>query len=298
MGTSGPQPERVADGAVRVRTRGNARRAKSPNFLSAEEASFDSIPHDQLMASVAARIVDRAMLSLLKSWLRAPVRDGQTTGGQKESGGKSSRQGTPQGGVISPLLANRYMNRMLRHWEQTQAAQRYKAQIVAYADDFVILSKGRAAQAQQWVQATLQRLGLQLNPDKTRICNARTERFDFLGYSLGLHRLKRGGSSYLGASASDKSVQRLKDRVREQLRTQIGPWEDIRERLNRTLQGWENYFRHGSKHRSYRAINNHVSTKVRNFLQRRHHVPSRGTRRFSNEAIFGPLGVHQLKGAR
>jgi RNA-directed DNA polymerase len=134
------------------------------------------------MASITARVVDRAVLSLLKQWLRAPVRGTQNTpgGGTTDSGGKQHRQGTPQGGVISPLLANRYMNRLLRYWEQSQAGTRFAARIVNYADDFVIVSKGKAHQAYVWVQSALRRLGLTLNPSKSSICEARREHFDFL----------------------------------------------------------------------------------------------------------------------
>lgn len=259
---------------------------------------FDTIPHDQLMASLAARIVDRAILSLLKQWLRAPVQtDGPEGGGTTLSGGKRHRQGTPQGGVISPLLANRYMNRLLRYWDKSRAGERFAAQIVSYADDFVILSKGRAHEAQTWVADALTRLGLSLNPQKTRICNARQEHFDFLGYSFGPERTRKG-QRYLGAKASAKSVQRLKDKVSAHLRAQVGAWPEISARLNRMLKGWENYFQHGSRRKTYRAINNHVRTRVCNFLQRRHKVPSRGTRTFSHERIFGAWGVHELRCGR
>ncbi len=261
---------------------------------------FDNIAHEQLMASVAARIVDRAVLRLIRCWLKVPVQDeGSGSGaGANPTGGRSQRRGTPQGGVISPLLANRYMNRLLRHWEQTGAGQRYRARIVNYADDFVIVSKGRARAAGQWVQSVLERLGLELNTKKTRVCDARSERFEFLGYSLGLHHERRAGRPYLGASASAKAVQRLKDKVGAQLKRQTAPWAEVRDALNRTLKGWEGYFSYGSTRKSYRAINAHVRTRVRNFLQRRHQQPSRGTRVFSHEAIFGTHGVYELGRAR
>jgi hypothetical protein len=117
-----------------------------------------------------------------------------------------------------------------------------------------------------------------------------------LGYSFG-PQYTRKGKGYLGARASDKAVQRLKDKISQHLRTQTGQWEEISGKLNRMLKGWENYFEHGSKHKTYRAINNHVRTNVRNFLQRRHKVPSR-TRAFSHEHIFGMRGVHELGSRR
>lgn len=258
---------------------------------------FDRIPHVDLMRSIALRIVDRAVLSLLKSWLQAPVQsDGPH--GPSMSGGKANPMGTPQGGVISPLLANRYMNRYLRHWKQSAGGQRFAARLVNYADDFVILSRGKANEALAWTKQVMTKLRLEINETKTCVRNAREERFDFLGYSFGLHYVQRGGKPYLGASASSKSVKRLKAKVSESLRPQSGPWGEVRDKLNRMLKGWEGYFHYGSKRKSYRAVNAHVRTTVRNFLQRRHKVSSRGTRPFSHTKIFTDLGVYEMGGAR
>ena len=170
---------------------------------------FDSIPHAELLRSVALRINDRAVLSLLKSWLQAPVRS-EGPQGPTTSGGKKHKMGTPQGGVISPLLANRYMNRFLRYWTQCAGERQFAAKLVNYADDFVILSRGRANHALAWTRRAMRRLELEINETKTCVRNARTERFDFLGYSFGLHHVKRNGKLYQGASASSKAVQRLK----------------------------------------------------------------------------------------
>jgi RNA-directed DNA polymerase len=242
---------------------------------------------------VALRVVDREVLSLLKRWLQTPVQE-DGPNGRRCTGGKGRRQGTPQGGVISPLLANRYFNRFLRYWRQIDGESRFAARVVNYADDFVILSRGRADPALQWTREAMERLGLTLNEVKTRVCDARHASFDFLGYRFGVHYQRRHGRRYLGASPSDRAVQRLKDKVGEVLRPQSGAWVEIRDRLNRTLQGWENYFCHGTLRKSYRAIDAHVRTCVRGFLQRRHKVPSRGTAQFSHARIFGELGVHQL----
>jgi RNA-directed DNA polymerase len=111
------------------------------------------------------------------------------------TGGKTVKQGTPQGGVISPLLANRYMNRFLKYWEKTDQSRRLRARIVSYADDFVILSRGKAAEALDWKRRTITRLGLTLNEAKTKLKDARRERFDFLGYSFGLHWHRRTRAS-------------------------------------------------------------------------------------------------------
>jgi RNA-directed DNA polymerase len=187
------------------------------------------------MRSIALRIVDRAVLSLLKSWLQAPVQsDGPH--GPSMSGGKANQMGTPQGGVISPLLANRYMNRYLRYWKQSTGEQRFAARLVNYADDFVILSRGKASEALSWTKQVMTKLKLEINETKTCVRNAREEQFDFLGYSFGLHYVQRNGKPYLGASASSKSVKRLKAKVSESLRPQSGPWGEVRDKLNRMVR--------------------------------------------------------------
>jgi RNA-directed DNA polymerase len=142
---------------------------------------FDTIPHDELMQSIARRIVDRDMLRLIKQWLKAPVETTGTDGKRRMEGGKASKRGTPQGGVISPLVANLYMNRFLKHWRSTGRGEAWQAHVINYADDFVILSRGHAAEALAWTDRVMTRLGLTLNRTKTRLCDARRERFDFLG---------------------------------------------------------------------------------------------------------------------
>ena len=173
---------------------------------------FDTIPHSELIKSVARRVVDRNVLRLIKMWLRAPIEERDADGTRRMSGGKGNTRGTPQGGVASPLLANIYMNRFLKHWRLTGCGDTFHAHVVSYADDFVILSRGRAAEALAWTKAVMTKLGLTINEAKTSLRNARQERFDFLGYSFGAHLFEANGNWYLGASPSKKSVQRLKTR--------------------------------------------------------------------------------------
>jgi RNA-directed DNA polymerase len=257
---------------------------------------FDTIPHDELLRSVAARIVDRHVLRLIKLWLKTPVEETDPDGRRRMSGGKRSTCGTPQGGVISPMLANRYMNRFLRHWRCQERGEVYRAHVVNYADDFVILSRGYADEALAWTRRVMTRLGLTVNEAKTTVRNARQERFDFLGYSFGPHHYRKDGHWYLGASPSRKSVQRLKARVAETLiAANVAPWEEVRDRLNHLLRGWATYFSYGTRLMAYRAADNHVYATVRGFLTRRHKVPSRGTRQFSDQVVFGRLGVLRLR---
>jgi len=257
---------------------------------------FDTIPHDQLMRSVARRIVDGDILKLIKRWLKAPVEETDKDGKKRMTGGKRTKQGTPQGGVISPLLANLYMNRFLKYWRLTGQERKLKAHVISYADDFVILSRGHAAEAKAWAAEVMTRLGLTLNEAKTSLRNARTESFNFLGYCFGSHYFPGNGRKYLGASPSKKSVARLKPRISAILhRGNNAPWSEVCADLNRVLKGWSNYFGYGTCTPAYTAINHHVVARVRHFLARRHKVPSRGTRRFSSETIFGELGVVRLR---
>jgi RNA-directed DNA polymerase len=257
---------------------------------------FDTIPHQELLQSVARRVADRHLLHLLKMWLKTPVEERDERGGRHMSGGKQSTQGTPQGGVISPLLANIYMHRYLRAWRERGKDQQYQARVINYADDFVILSRGHAAEALAWTRWAMTHLGLTLNETKTCLRTASRESFDFLGYTFGQDRYRKTGQTYLAAKPSKKSVQRLKRAVRGQLRPgNQGRWTDVRDRLNRTLRGWQTYFSYGSRATAYRAVDNYVYASVRQFLRRRHNVPTRGTRRFSAEQVFGPLGVLRMR---
>ena len=234
---------------------------------------FDTIPHRELMRAVARRVVDRDVLRLIKRWLKAPVEERDQSGQRKITGGQRNTRGTPQGGVLSPLLANLYMNRFLKYWRKTGRGKALLAGVVNYADDFVILSRGYAARALDWTRGVMTRLGLTLNEAKTSIKEARKERFDFLGYTFGPHRYRKDGHWYLGASPSKKSVGRIKQAVAELLRAkQQAPWEEVRDRLNRKLRGWSGYFSYGTRLTAYRAVDNYVYQAVRHFLRRRHKV--------------------------
>ena len=257
---------------------------------------FDSIPHRELMQSVARRIADRDVLRLVRMWLKVPVEERDDKGNRRMTGGRKNNCGTPQGGVISPLLANVYMNRFLKYWRITKQGETLRAHVINYADDFVILSRGHAGQALDWTRRAMMRLGLTLNEAKTGIRQARRERFDFLGYTFGPHRFRKDGHWYLGASPSKKSVARLRQKVGDLLRpSNVGTWTEVKDRLNSILRGWSAYFSYGTRLMAYRAVENYVLERVRHFLRRRRKVQSRGTVRFSDQVVFGELGVLRLR---
>src|SRR4249919_31185 len=258
---------------------------------------FDTIPHGELLKSVARRIVDRHVLRLIKLWLKAPIEERDDGDGIRLiGGGKRNARGTPQGGVVSPLLANIYMNRFLKYWRLTGRGEAFRAYVIAYADDFVILSCGCAAEALAWTKAVMTRLGLTLNEAKTSLKNARRERFDFLGYSFGPHRYKANGHWYLSVSPSKKSVQRLKTKVGNLLVPgNNDPWPEVRDTPNRSLLGWSNYFCHGTPRSAFRGIDRYVYERARDFLARRHKVAGRGTRRFSCDVVYGERGLLRLE---
>ena len=260
---------------------------------------FDTIPHCELLQCVARRIVDREVLRLIKMWLQAPVEERDENGKRQLTGGKGRHCGTPQGGVASPMLANLYMNRLLKGWRNTKRGEQFDAHIVNYADDFVILSRGKAAEALNWTRQVVTRMGVTLNEAKTSIKQARQESFNFLGYTFGPHRYKKDGRWYLGASPSKKAVARIKEKVGQLLvPSNTGTWVEARNRLNQILRGWSAYFNYGTRAAAYEAVDHYVYESVRHFLRRRHQVPSRGTNRFSIKAVFGELGVLHLSRAK
>ena len=257
---------------------------------------FDTIPHAALMQVLAKRISDRKLLRLLKRWLKAPVAERTGRGGWRYTGGKRATRGIPQGGVISPLLANLYMNRYLRAFREAGFERRYGARLVNYADDFVVLCRRGAAEVLAQTRQWFQQMGLTLNEQKTRLCNGRREPFTFLGYTFGPMVYRKDGHGYLGTAPAKKAVQRIKRRIRAILSpANHEPWDDVVANLNAALRGWAAYFSYGTRLMAYRAVDRSVETRVRHFLRRRHKVPTRGTRRFSSEVIFGELGVLRLR---
>ncbi len=294
-GAYGYRPQRSAVDAVR-----EVHRAICQGYTDVVDADlsqyFDTIPHPELMRSVARRVVDRQMLKLIKMWLKAPIEERDEQGHRRLTGGKSSRTGTPQGGVLSPLLANIYMHRYLRYWQQQGKGEQYRAKVINYADDFVILSHGHAPEALAWTRQVMTKLKLTLNETKTCLRDARQESFDFLGYTFGPTYYRKTGGRYYAAQPSAKSVRRLKEKLHAVFqRGNVAPWPEVAAQANRLLRGWANYFGYGTLRKAYRALDNYTYDRVVRFLKKRRRVSSRGTEKFPGERVFGELGIQRLR---
>lgn len=237
---------------------------------------FDTIPHAKLLKIVAERICDQSILHLLKMWLKAPVIEEKNGKKKYIGGGKQNRLGTPQGGVISPLLANLYLHILDRIWERHRLAESMKSKIVRYADDFVVLCKGNVAPAMQIVKRVLERLDLQLNEDKTKTVDAYAESFSFLGFEIQMRKSIKSGKYYPHAQPSKKSLVNIKSEVRNLTKREntMLPMEDIMANLNRKLRGWVGYFHYGNSSKCFSRLRGFVENRVRLHSGGRHKIRS------------------------
>jgi group II intron reverse transcriptase/maturase len=259
---------------------------------------FDSIPHAELLKSAARRISDGRMLRLLKMWLESPVEEIDERGRHhRTTRNKDDRRGTPQGAPISPLLSNIYMRRFVLGWKAAGHDRALKAQIVNYADDFVICCRHTADEAMAVMRRMMSTLKLTVNETKTRKCRVPAETFEFLGYSFGRCHDRRTGRSYIGARPSPKKIHRLcraisdlTDRTTHQLTV-----EEQVARLNRSLRGWWHYFRHGTVGRAYGVVNYHAEERLRRWLCEKHKEPRPGYTRYPSRHLYQNLGLVKLR---
>ena len=269
------------------------------DIVDADLASyFDTIPHAELIKSVARRIVDRHVLHLIKMWLEAPVEEQDARGRKKRTTvNRDTRQGIPQGSPISPLFSNIYMRRFVLGWKQTGLEHRLGARGVSYADDLVICCiRNNAPKALDAMRRVMGLLKLTVNEDKTRICRIPAEEFDFLGYTFGRRYSTRNGRPYIAARPSRKSIKRMMEAVRIQT-AHDREWmdaEEVVEELNRKLGGWANYFNLGTVGPAYRSIDNYTTMRLRRWLCQKHKVRGKGSMRFSHEHLYQKLGLIRL----
>jgi len=258
---------------------------------------FDSIPHAELLKSVARRVCDKHMLHLIKQWLDAPIEETDDRGRKHRSTpNKDAGRGTPQGAPISPLLSNIYMRRFVAGWKTLGHEKRFDAHVVNYADDFVICCKRHATEAAATMRAMMQKLKLTVNEEKTRLCRLPDDSFDFLGYTFGREYSPRTGDSYIGRRPSAKKVKRLCKAISEltDRRHLLLDVRDLVATLNRKLTGWATYFRLGSRWKAYRAIDAHARRRLRQWQCRKHGESGRKPYRYSAEYLYQELGLKAL----
>jgi len=270
-----------------------------PDVVDADLSDyFGSIPHAELLKSVARRIVDRHVLRLIKQWLECPVEETDGRGRKRRTTvAKDSRCGIPQGSPISPLLANLYMRRFVLAWEKLGLERSLGSQIVNYADDLVILCRrGKAEEAQRRMREIMGKLKLTVNEEKTRICKVPEETFDFLGYTFGRMYSMRTGQARIGFRPSKKSIQRM---VREihVLTAEAMVWQETTAlvgKLNRMLRGWANYFQVGTVRRAYRAIDSYTTMRLRRWLRNKHKMRCSGYRYYPDSYLYETLRLVRL----
>ena len=258
---------------------------------------FDSIPHSDLLKSVARRIVDGAMLHLIKMWLEAPVEETDEKGNKHRSTrNRDEGKGSPQGAPISPLLSNLYMRRFVLGWKKLGHEKRMRAYIVNYADDLVICCRGEAEKALATMRNMMTKLKLTVNETKTRVCKLPEEKFDFLGYTFGRCYSPKTGRAYLGTVPAKKRVQRVCETISELTgRDQtLLDQEIVVARLNRVMTGWANYFCLGPVSKAYQAVTDHACQRLRRWLCAKHKVFGQGTRRFTAYFLHNKLGLVRL----
>ncbi|MBI5744730.1 MAG: group II intron reverse transcriptase/maturase [Elusimicrobia bacterium] len=249
---------------------------------------FGSIPHDGLIEAVAARISDGAILRLIRQWLKCGV--------MEDGSIRSTVTGTPQGGVISPLLANIYLDGLDRAWKVKHMSEREgcNAHLVRYADDLVILTDKSPQEPYEVLMGILQGMGLKPHPVKTRVVDAQAETFDFLGFNFGKKKNPRTGRWFALVLPSRKAQLSLREKVRQI----TGPWvqkkvgEVIMEDVNPVVRGWVNYFRIGHSGRALNKVRNFVLCRVRRYMRRKQKRHGYGWKKLDSNFFYGTLGLY------
>jgi RNA-directed DNA polymerase len=252
------------------------------------------------MATVAERICDGEILRLIQMWLKAPIMEMDKDGTKRNiGGGNGNRKGTPQGGVISPLLSNLYLHILDRIWERNNLQQRLGARIVRYADDIVILCRrNKSVKAMTVLRQILKRLELNLNEAKTKVVNAFEGKFDFLGFTIWMGKGRKTRNYYPHVQPSKKALQKIKDRVTEltSRRRTIRPLELIVNEVNVTVRGWVCHFHYRNCSKAMGQLRSHVEERLKTHLRKRHKVRNRkaGYVRFPSRMLYERYNLYKV----
>lgn len=260
---------------------------------------FDTIPHANLMAVVAERISDGKILHLIKMWLKAPVVEVGEDGKRRNvGGGKGNRRGTPQGGVISPLLANLYLHLMDRIWERHQLAKKLGARLVRYADDFVVLCRRGTERPMAIIRQILSKLSLTLNETKSRILDASKEHFDFLGFELQMRKNEKTGKSYPHVQPSKKSQKKIRERITTLTHRSMTPvpMDIIVKEVNQALRGWVGYFHYRNCSSVLKRVREHAQDRLVMHLMKRHGIRRKvtGYGQIKSRTLYERYGLYKV----
>lgn len=253
---------------------------------------FDTIAHDKLLALVSKRIVDKNILRLIKLWLKAPVVEEDND----KKTYKGNDKGTPQGGVISPLLANIYLNVLDTIWKMKMVEERLEARLIRYADDFVVLCKGNTERILKGIKMVLGGLQLSLNEEKTRVVDARNESFNFLGFTIKVAESPRTGKKFPLIVPSKKAMRHIKAEIKSlTCRKNLAlPKEIVVHKLNEIVRGWVNYFYYGHCSNDLLRLRRFLDERVRTYLRRKHRMKSRGYKAFPYRYLYEDLGLYKI----
>lgn len=288
---------RASDALADIRT--GLKYGKTEVYDADLSSYFDTIDHEKLLERVRERVVDRSVLKLLRMWLKCPIEE-EDDNGQKRL--RKPKEGTPQGGVISPLLANIYLHKFDRDFREdpNSPANFANARLIRYADDFVVLAKYMSPRIKRWIENKLTNdLGLKINEEKTQVVTLRKEGvcLDFLGYSFRFDKdLYGGDNKYLNVFPSKKAITRVKERIREKLHSGFKvPLRTAIKKINEITRGWSNYFNYGYPRKCFRDLNYFVLKRFKTFLNHRSQRKCRPTMEGeSYYAMLNRLGLVRL----
>ncbi len=292
----GFRPKRSAHDAL-GEIRKNILEGRAETYDADLTSYFDTIDHEELLKKVQRRIVDRHVLKLIRMFLEAVIVDKDKDGKQTF---KKAIKGTPQGGVISPLLANIFLHDFDKAFnEEPDSPLRYAgARLIRYADDFIVMARYMGRRISDWIEQKIEgQLKLNINREKTKIVKLKREgeRLNFLGYSFRFDRdLKGRRTKYLNMFPSDKSVDRLKEKIKEKTgRPSQSSLTDVINEMNRMLCGWVNYFKLGYPRQTFRDVNHYLQIRFHRFMKNR--SQRRLKPRRPGESLYGCL---QRRGLR